>query len=406
MKRPYLLALFLIGLQNVSAQQVLTFARADSLLQHNLQSQIDGKDVEAAKASLRQSRSYENPEVQLMHNLVNPTNHRWLDTGKTGEDDIQLSQPIAIGGQHKRIVEQNEALVKVAEATRQLSFADRRRALHETMIDIYVLQQKEEISQRQITSAAAILTAYNEQAAKGNIPSMETFRIKTMVCGLEQDLTALRQQEQNLWKDVRTQIDVAPQKCRPECSSLDSDLLLLHQRIETSPLPHPAMSCALASEEAAEKAWRTEKTEALPKLSLQAEYDKNGNIGRNFVAFGVNVTVPLWNRNKGNIAAARARYNQETLKKNLLRNTLLKQWQTDYTNAMTWKETVDKQSKDLSEELEQGLQATETQMLRHNIGILAFVDYYNNYKDVKYQLLETQAELLKAHEAVRYDLAE
>lgn len=125
MKRPYLLALFLIGLQHVSAQQVLTFARADSLLQHNLQSQIDGKDVEAAKASLRQSRSYENPEVQLMHNLVNPTNHRWLDTGRTGEDDIQLSQPIDIGGQHKRIVEQNEALVKVAEATRQLSFADR-----------------------------------------------------------------------------------------------------------------------------------------------------------------------------------------------------------------------------------------------------------------------------------------
>lgn len=139
---------------------------------------------------------------------------------------------------------------------------------------------------------------------------------------------------------------------------------------------------------------------------MQAEYDKNGNIGRNFVAFGVNVTVPLWNRNKGNIAAARARYNQETLKKNLLRNTLLKQWQTDYTNAMTWKETVDKQSKELSEELEKGLQATETQMLRHNIGILAFVDYYNNYKEVKYQLLETQAELLKAHEAVRYDLAE
>lgn len=116
--------------------------------------------------------------------------------------------------------------------------------------------------------------------------------------------------------------------------------------------------------------------------------------------------MPLWNRNKGNIAAARARYNQETLKKNLLRNTLLKQWQTDYTNAMTWKETVDKQSKELSEELEKGLQATETQMLRHNIGILAFVDYYNNYKEVKYQLLETQAELLKAHEAVRYDLAE
>ena len=406
MKRYYILALFLAGIQYASAQQTLTFARADSLLQNNLQGRIDSKDVDAAKAVLQQSRSYENPEVQLMHNLVNPTNHRWLDTGKTGEDDIQLSQPIAIGGQHKRIVEQNEALVKAAEANRQLSLADRRRALHETIIDIYVLQQKEEVSQRQIASASAILTAYSQQTAKGNIPALETFRIKTMVSGLEQDLTSLKLQEQDLWKDVKTQIDVTPQPCRPEATSLDEDLLLLRQRMEATTLLHPEMSSAVASEEAAEKAWKAEKANALPKISLQAEYDKNGSIGHNFVAFGASVAVPLWNHNKGNIAAARAAYDQATLKKDLLRSTLLNQWQTDYTNAVTWKETVDKQSKDLGDELEKGMKATETQMLHHNISILEFVDYYNNYKDVKYQLLDAQSELLKAHEAIKFDLAE
>lgn len=406
MKRYYILALFLASMQYASAQEVLTFARADSLLLNNLQSRIDSKDVEEAKATLQQSRSYENPQIQLMHNLVNPTNHRWFDTGKTGEDDIQLSQPIAIGGQHKRVVEQNEALVKAAEANRQLSLADRRRALHETMIDIYVLQQKEAVSERQIASATAILTAYSQQTAKGNIPAMETFRIKTMVSGLEQDLTSLKLQEQDLWKDMRTQIDVTPQTCRPEATSLDDDLMLLRQRMAAPTLLHPEMSSAVANEEAAEKAWKAEKANALPKISLQAEYDKNGSIGHNFVAFGASVTVPLWNHNKGNITAARAAYDQATLKKNLLRSTLLNQWQTDYTTAVTWKETVDKQSKDLGNELEKGMKATETQMLHHNISILEFVDYYNNYKDVRYQLLDAQAALLKAHEAIKYDLTE
>ena len=45
-------------------------------------------------------------------------------------------------------------------------------------------------------------------------------------------------------------------------------------------------------------------------------------------------------------------------------------------------------------------------MKHHNISVLEFVDYYSNYKDMKYQLLDAQAELLKAHEAIKYDLAE
>lgn len=51
MKRYYILALFLASMQYASAQEVLTFAPADSLLLNNLQSRIDSKDVEEAKAT-------------------------------------------------------------------------------------------------------------------------------------------------------------------------------------------------------------------------------------------------------------------------------------------------------------------------------------------------------------------
>ena len=96
MKKRYVLVLLLTSIRLCSyAQEVLTFEKADSLLAKNIQSTIDQKNVEEARASLQQSKNYANPTVQWMHNIVNPTNHQWLDTGKTGEDDIQLSQPLA-----------------------------------------------------------------------------------------------------------------------------------------------------------------------------------------------------------------------------------------------------------------------------------------------------------------------
>lgn len=83
-----------------------------------------------------------------------------------------------------------------------------------------------------------------------------------------------------------------------------------------------------------------------------------------------------------------------------------RQWENDYQTAVTWRDAVAAQSRNFSSELEKGIEATETQMKHHNISVLEFVDYYSNYKDMKYQLLDAQAELLKAHEAIKYDLAE
>lgn len=402
----YLLALFLAGIQNSHAQQVLTYELADSLLARNVQSAIDQKNVENAQATLSQSRRYANPTVQWMHNVYNPTNHRWLDTGRTGEDDIQVSQPIAIGGQHQDVVKQNEALLEGAEADRRLSWADRRRDLHEDMIDAYTLRQKEEIIRREITSAEDILKAYEEQTAKGNIPAMETLRIKTMLYGLKQEQTSLLLQEQALWKDINTVTGTHLHTCAITDGSLDADLQRLRQRLDSPALSHPSLSSVMASRDASAWAWKAEKANALPQIALQGEYDKNGSIGHNYFAFGANVSIPLWNHNKGNIAAARARYDQSVLVVNQVLTKLRRQWENDYQQAVTWRDAVAAQSRHLSADLEKGIDAMETQMKHHNISVLEFVDYYGNYKDMKYQLLEAQAELLKAHEAIKYDLAE
>ena len=63
----------------------MTIDEVDSMVtSNNLQLKASLLEVDAAHAQLQQARKYDNPELQLMHNLQNPVNRKWLDTGHHG----------------------------------------------------------------------------------------------------------------------------------------------------------------------------------------------------------------------------------------------------------------------------------------------------------------------------------
>ena len=86
MKRYILFTLIALTLTAARAQErVMTIDEVDSLVtSNNLQLKASLLEVNAARAQLQQARKYDNPEIQLMHNLLNPVNRKWLDTGHHG----------------------------------------------------------------------------------------------------------------------------------------------------------------------------------------------------------------------------------------------------------------------------------------------------------------------------------
>lgn len=118
MKRYILLTLIALTVTAAKAQEkVMTIDEVDSLVtSNNLQLKASLLEVDAARAQLQQARKYDNPELQLMHNLQNPVNRKWLDTGHDGQTDIQFSQPLAIGGQHRSRVRLAQAALNADHA--------------------------------------------------------------------------------------------------------------------------------------------------------------------------------------------------------------------------------------------------------------------------------------------------
>lgn len=415
----------------------MTIDEVDSLAAlHNLQLKTLQLEVDAAEGQLAQARKYENPEVQLMHNIQNPLNRRWFDVGYDGQTDIQISQPIAIGGQYKNKVKQARASLNATRAGYQAEKMNVRREARTAFIDLYNAQQKLKVYDKEIASVEKIHKAFDEQAAKGNVSKMETFRIAAMLNQLRGEKMELMMQENNIQKDLRLLLNLkdetgmeagmeagmkAEMKAGIEAgieAEMDENAAIcgvaeLLAKMQAKKFPaqsselssllqnHPEMIQAKYLEESAQHAIRVEKSEALPRISLNGEWDKNGSIGHNFFAVGATVSLPLWNRNQGNIRSAKAQYAQAAIERQQRENELQASFRLHYQATLQNLNLVEEQKKQLSADIGQLLSAAEEQFLKRNISVIEFVDLYSSYRDTQFMLQDAKAQLLKSCEELK-----
>lgn len=411
---------------SVQAQgRKMTIDEVDSLAAlHNLQLKTLQLEVDAAEGQLAQARKYENPEVQLMHNIQNPLNRRWFDVGYDGQTDVQISQPIAIGGQYKNKVKQARASLNATRAGYQAEKMNVRREARTAFIDLYNAQQKLKVYDKEIASVEKIRKAFDEQAAKGNVSKMETFRIAAMLNQLRGEKMELMMQENNIQKDLRLLLNLKEEtemKAGMEAemeAEMDENAAIcgvaeLLAKMQAKKLPaqsselssllqnHPEMIQAKYQEESAQHAIRVEKSEALPRISLNGEWDKNGSIGHNFFAVGATVSLPLWNRNQGNIRSAKAQYAQAAIERQQRENELQASFRLHYQTTLQNLNLVEEQKKQLSADIGQLLSAAEEQFLKRNISVIEFVDLYSSYRDTQFMLQDAKAQLLKSCEELK-----
>ena len=407
----------------------LTIDEVDSLAaQHNLQLKTLQLEVDAAEGQLAQARKYENPEVQLMHNIQNPNNRRWFDVGYDGETDVQISQPIPIGGQYKNKVKQARASLNATKAGYQAEKINVRWEARTAFIDLYNVQQKLKVYDKEIASVEKIRKAFDEQAAKGNVSKMKTFRIAAMLNQLRGEKMELMLQENNIQKDLKLLLNLKDEA--EKVAEMDENaaicgvaelLAKLQAKQQAEILPaqssvlssakssvlssflqnHPEIVQAKYQEESAQHAVSVEKSEALPRISLNGEWDKNGSIGHNFFAVGATISLPLWNRNQGNIRSAKAQYAQASIERQQRENELQASFRLHYQATLQNLNLVEEQKQQLSTSIEQLLSAAEEQFLKRNISVIEFVDLYGSYRDTQFMLQDAKAQLLKSCEELK-----
>ena len=409
MYRPVLLILLMIRVWTGAAQEGVVRLSLDDALERfaacNLSLIAERYHVDMAEAQVTQAKLFENPVISFEQNVYNRNNGKYFDLGKEGEAVVEIEQLIYIAGQrNKRIrlekLNKEMAVYQFEEVIRTL-----RGELKEKFVDLYYTRKSLSVYDREIGYLSTVLDVYKEQNAKGNVSLLEKSRIQALLLSLKQERNGISNEAVALEGDLRLLLGLKREEV-PEPLFDESAL----DRIELEKLPLAELSARMAGRpdlkqaeagiRASEADVRLQRSLAFPEVSLKGAYDRAGNFCNNYFAIGLSVSVPIFNRNQGNIKSARL----SVLRNNTLAEQARRQADNElfacYTKLAKALELYRSSDYELERDFDRIIEGVNAGFRKRNISLLEFIDYYEAYKETCLQLYGMKRDVVMAAEGL------
>ena len=407
MNRAFLFLLFLLLAGKMCAQQVagtLTLKEAEQrFLERNLSLIAERYNIDMAQAQVLQAKLFENPVISLEQNVYNRLNGKYFDFGKEGEAVVEIEQVIHLAGQRNKQVRLEKINKEIAEYQFEEVMRTLRQELNEKFVEVFFLSKSIAIYEKEVNSLQVLLGGMKIQQEKGNISLMEISRLESMLFSLrkeknerENDLLTTRGELNlllNLPEDTQVQL------------SLDEEVL---QQLDLSQLSfadlkaiineRPDQKIARSTVNASRANLKLQKSMAFPEFSVKGNYDRVGNFINDYFAIGVSLSVPIFNRNQGNIKAARFSIQQAGVQQEYAANRADMELFTAYTSLEKATQLYQSTNMDLERNFEKLITGVNENFTRKNISLLEFIDYYDSYKETCIQLYEIKKNVFLAME--------
>ena len=281
----------------------LTMQEADSLfLARNMDLLVERCNISMADATVAQAKLYHNPVISLEENVYNRLNKRYFDFGRNSEQVVNIDQLINIAGQHV-------AMARFEELLRNL-----RAELHKTFVKLYFAQRNMKIYQNEIVSLRTTLDQLTTQEKKGNISQIETARIQALLLSVRREQNEFIENASALQGRLRI-LMALPSTVNitvvfnPDTSTMP-DLSECDRLLTDSLMQRSDVLMARNQTEQAKATLDVRKSQAWPEIHITGQYDRNAGYFPKYFAIGVSLSLPLFNRNQGNIRSAKARIAQ------------------------------------------------------------------------------------------------
>ena len=380
----------------------LTVNQAEHLLyQRNPQLIMARLEVEKAEALFLQEKKWSNPEVSFLYNVYNPLTGIYFDASSDGETDIEIEQSIPLFGQRKERIQKQGAMVDFATLQTEWTEYQIRMDLHRLLAENYFLQEKTRVFDKEINSVEHILQAYRKQAEQGNLSQLEVSRMEALKLRLVGERNQFISQLFERKNDLRLMLClddlsffiIFPYPWTENHSGdrhFQSFLSPSHCFIDS----RPDLMALQSLSKAAEHDLRLQQANALPRLSVKAEYDKNGNICHNFFGIGATLSLPIFDRNQGNIRQSKAEWNRVQIEAESAQRQANAQIQLCYENLMRQQALLEEaQGMSL---VDWSPETAERQLLNRNISMLEFIDLYDAWRETQLLIIDARNDLMQA----------
>ncbi len=360
-------------------------------------------NIDMAEAEVIQAKLFDNPVISLEQNIYNRNNGKYFDVGREGEAVVEIEQLIYIAGQRNKRVRLEKINKEMAAYQFEEVLRTLRGELKSKFIDLYYTQKSVSVYDREIGYLSTLLNVYKEQSAKGNVSLLEKSRVQALLLSLQQERNDLSNELVTLQGDLRLLLGL---KSSELLEPLFDESVLEHIDLDKLPFAElsarlsvrPDQKLAEAGIRASEVDVRLQKSLAFPEVSLKGAYDRAGNFCNNYFAIGLSVSVPIFNRNQGNIKSARLSVLQNNSRAELVRRQADNELLACYTKLEKALQLYRSSDYELERDFNRIIEGVNTGFRKRNISLLEFIDYYQAYKETCLQLYNIKKNVLQAVE--------
>lgn len=372
-------------------------------LKKNLLLLSEQYNVDAMKANEIQQKLYDNPTIST-ELAVYGDNRKWFDNGRNGQKVFGIDQVITLAGKrNKRVL-----LAKEQTAEAYHLFYDLMRTLkYELRQSFYTVAYADELIAQydeQMRQLQQIISAYEVQASKRNVPLKDAVRLKSEYIQLSADRNSIVMEaitaRQTLQLLMDTTAYISTDKIKLETRSLP-DLLQLASIAKQNRSDLKAQESQVKQEQLN---YNYQRALATPDLTLGAGYDQDGSYVKNFYSFRAAIDLPLFNRNQGNIKAAKSMIRSAELNLQFKQSEVEKQVAASLYRLNEAEKEYKATEQSFNKDFPEVNKAMIENFNKGNISLLEFVDFFENYNIAIRQLNQLHKQRRLAWEDLEYNL--
>lgn len=391
----------------MQAQTITLTELEQQFIQNNAQLLASKFNIGKAQAEIIQEKLWPNPTLSISEvNIWKTYNieQQPLLFGKFGQYQqisVELEQLIETAGKRKKRV----ALKKLNLQTAAFDYEEILRELHKDLRLAFHQLNRIVQEEKQLKVIVKLYSQMNDQfqrqAQFKNIATADFYRVQTELIALQKEQIELENERLEAIKQLRIlthnpSLDV--EQITFQQSPLNHSKHLPLNILEIAQKQNIEVKRQANEQAKAQQLLVLEKAQKKPDLMVQINYDRGGNIMRDFVGVGVTFDLPLFNSNKGNIKAAEIGIQQQKKHQKTLDNLLTQSIQQLINQLVTIENTLKKWPKEQTENQKQMLDNYQKHLKIKQVTLLEFIDFTKAYREANmayFQLQQTYQNTLE-----------
>jgi outer membrane protein, heavy metal efflux system len=353
-------------------------------------------DISLAEADLVQSKLWRNPYFVWNQDMYSVNRNEYFNYKL--QTLIQIEQVFSISGKHVNGVRLAKAGIKQTKAQLQEVLRGLLYELGTNYMELYTLQKKQNLYKITLEKYKTLIESAENKLRVGAISKNEVLRLKSEELAIKsealknrnevvEDMSKLRQLL-NFKENVH--IITQPKNDVVVVEPTIAELLQMAQN-------RPDMELAVANLEYARTNLRLQRSNAVPDIKLGYQpVDRGSNYVRPYTGMVFEMSIPVFDRNQGNIKSAKAKIDQVSVQQLAIDNQIRNEIAEAFAKLVNTKEALSQFSPQFLEDIENLNKNSQTNYDRKNINLLEYIDLQRIYLQNQLQYIDFQNEYQKS----------